>query len=238
MAAAIARIITLSLAFLGICTVAYAGTIVDSRITAEVVLDGMTHYDTDQGLKDYTVSILEVTREIGKAEITQRQKIFYFMAPNVYLTMVGDRPETLQNDASFMLLLSQYDLTREKDIQILGEDCYKVVATPTESAYKKYTKTYYVSRADYRKIRIESIRSEMDREFILYRSDFIYDKYTYEGKEFLLVSKSEATKYDQKDNLLMEQTNTYAEYKFNTGLTRKFFEDILKEYNIYYSEGT
>ena len=237
MAAAVKYFTTAWILFL-LCTCAYAGAITDSRITAEVVLDGMTHYDADLGLKDYKVDVLEVTRETDKPEVIQRDKIFYFMAPNVYLTLVGEKPESLANDASFMLLLSQHDLTREQDTEILGEPCYKVLATPKDSAKKKYTKTYYVSKADFRKIRIESIRSEMEHEFIHYTIDYIYDKYPVDGEPKLLVSRSEAKAYDNKGNLLLEQSNAYTNYNFNNGLTQDFFEKILKEYNIYYSEGT
>ncbi len=227
------------LVFLLVGGYAYAaGSIVDSRITPEVILDGMTHYDADQGLQDYTVDILEVTRETDKSEVTQKQKIYYFLAPNIYLTMVGDKPESLANDASFMLLLAQYDLVRGDDKEVNDELCYTVVATPKESAFKKYTKTYYVSKADFRKIRIESIRSEMDYEFIRYEIDYYYDEFTDGTKTTLLVSESKASAYDNDKNLLMEQTNVYSNYKFDTGLTKDFFDRILEKYNIYYSEGT
>jgi hypothetical protein len=210
----------------------------DSRMTAEVILDGMTHFDADQGLKDYKVKILEVTRETAKTDVTQRDKVFYFMAPNVYLTMVGDKPETLSNDASFMLLLSQYELKREPDVEVRGEQCYKVIATPRDSAYKKYTKTYYVNKTDFHKTRIESIRSEMQYEFIKYQIDFYYKEFEQGGSKILLVDKSEAVAYDNKGNVIMEQTNSYSSYEFNIGLTQSFFEGILKGYNTYFSEGT
>jgi hypothetical protein len=229
---------TVILTFLLGCTYAFAGNIADSRITAEVILDGMTHFDADQRLKDYRVDILEITRETGRPEITQREKQLYFMAPNIYLTMVGERPESLSNDASFMLLLSEYELVRGPDEEIGEEKCFKVVATPRQSAYKKYTKTYFVSKDDYRKLRIVSIRSEMEYEFIRYQIDFFYDEYSDGQDVYHLVNRSEVTAYDNKGDQLLEQSNAYSNYEFDIGLTQKFFEDILEEYNIYFSEGT
>ena len=226
------------IAFLPLWAYSAPQDITDSHWTAEVILDGMTHFDADQGVKDYKVNVLEVTREPDRPEINQREIVFYFMAPNVYLTMVGDTPESFANDASFMLFLSQFELKREPDTEIRGEQCYKVVATPRDSAKKKYIKTYYVSKTDRHKLRIESVRSEMEFEYIRYQTDFYYKEYEQGGGMKLLVDKSETVAYDAKGKTVMERTNSYSNYEFDIGLTQSFFDGKLKDYKTYYSEGT
>jgi hypothetical protein len=226
------------LAFLLVPAFAGAQGITDSLITAEVILDGMTHFDADQGLKDYTVDISETTTLPDNPEVNQREKTLYFMAPNVYLTTINDKPVVYTNDASFSLLLSLNDLKRDKDVVIDGISCFKVIRTPKDPEYKKYTETFYVAKDDYRRIRTERITSELHYDYILSQKDYNYSQYQDKGDTWTLVSSRHVVDLDRKGAKLMEQTEQYSNYRFNTGLTQSFFDNILKGYNVYPSEGS
>jgi hypothetical protein len=245
---------------------AHAGGIADSRITAEVILDGMTHYEADQGIKDYKVDILEITAEprlpdemeaylqawlqdyrldifeitgfVGSQQTSQRVKQFYFMAPNVGLTMAGDEPVSFSNDATFMALLLEKELVREKDAPLRGEECYKVLATPREPPYKSYTTTYYIAKSDYRKLRIISHRTEMEYGLVRYEMDFYYRDVPCNDGRCLLLSCSKVMGYSDKNEVFMERINIFHDYEFDIGLTQKFFEGILEDYNYYFSKGS
>ncbi len=217
--------------------IANAG-IADERVTAEVILDGMTHFEADQGLKDYKAGILEITEETSRPGVVQVEKEIYFMAPNVLLTMVNGEPKSYSDDKSFQVFLSMMDLERKDDEEIRGEACFVVVATPRDPALKKYTKTYYVAKSDFRKIRIVSVRSEMSIQFVTYIIDFNYNDFADGGKKYSLVKSSEAVAHDGDGVELLTQTNLFRDYEFNIGLTQKFFDKILEDYKTYFTEGS
>ncbi len=215
----------------------YGADIVDELITAEVILDGMLHFEADQGILDYKVKVIETTDVIESPEIIQIEKEIYFLAPNLLLTMIGEEPRSLQSDASFQVFLSRMYVEREKDTEINGVESFKIVATPREFAMDKYTKTYYISKEDFRKIRIESIRAEVDYNYIRYETDYYYDAYTDGENIWALMSSNEVAAYDDKDNKVFEQVNEYLGYEIDIGLTQKDFEKMLEDYKTYYSEG-
>jgi hypothetical protein len=210
-----------------------AGGIADERLTPEIILDGMTHFEADQGIKDYKVKILEVTRETGRPEIIQVEKEVYFMAPNVKLTMIDEQPKGYADDSSFQVFLSMMDIERKKDTEIDGEDCFVVVATPRDIGLKRYTNTYYVAKSDYRKMRSEIIMSDRTFQFVSYHTDFIYEDMEEGEDTFRVVKSSETIVRDMDDNEVRAQTNLFREYEFNIGLTQKFFDKILEDYKTY-----
>ena len=216
----------------------YGADIVDELITAEVILDGMLHFEADQGILDYKVKVIETTDVIEKPEVVKVEKEIYFLAPSLQLTIIGEEPRSLQSDASFQVFLSRMFIEREKDTEINGVECFKIVATPREFAMDKYTKTYYISKEDFRKIRIESIRSEMNYNYIRYETDYYYDAYTDGENIWALMSSIEVVGYDDKDNKILEQVNEYFDYEIDIGLTQKDFEKMLEDYKTRYSEGT
>lgn len=215
----------------------YGADIVDELITAEVILDGMIHFEADQGILDYKVKVIETTDVIKSPEVVKIEKEIYFLAPNLQLTMIGGVPRSLQSDASFQVFLSRMFIEREKNAEINGVECFKIVATPREFAMDKYTKTYYISREDFRKIRIETIRAEIDYNYIRYETDYYYDRYSDGENIWVLMSSNECEAYDDKGNKIFEQVNEYLDYEIDTGLTQKDFEKMLEDYKTYYSEG-
>ena len=215
----------------------YGADIVNDLITAEVILDGMLHFEADQGILDYKVKVIETTDVIEKPEVVKVEKEIYFLAPNLQLTMIGGKPRSLQSDASFHVFLSRMFIEREKDTEINGVECFKIVATPREFAMEKYTKTYCICKEDFRKIRIESIRSEVDYNYIRYETDYYYDAYTDGENMWALMSSNETVAYDDKGNKIFEQVNDYFDYEIDIGLTQKDFETMLEDYKTYFSEG-
>ncbi len=221
-----------------VCIPAFASDdIVEDLITPEVILDSMLHFEADQGLKDFKVNILQTTSEADNTEVYQVEMVLYFLAPNLQLTMVGDEPKSLQSDASFQAFLSNMGIERGKDTVIEDEECYKIVATPRAFGRAEYTKTYYISKADFRKIRIESIRSEMRFKYIRYVTDYFYDEYDDGENIWTLTSNSNVAAYTDKNEKVFDQKNEYYDYDVDLGLTQKDFEKILKDYKTYFSEG-
>ena len=214
-----------------------SGDIVEDLITPEAILDGMLHFEADQGLTDFKVNVLQTTSEADNTEVYQVEMVLYFLAPNLQLTMVGDEPRSLQSNASFQAFLSNMDIERGKDTVIEDEDCYKIVATPKAFGRAEYTKTYYISKADFHKIRIESIRSEKQFKYIRYVTDYFYDEYDDGENIWTLICNSDVAAYTDKNKKVFDQRNEYYDYDVNSGLTRKDFEKMLKGYKTYYSEG-
>lgn len=230
--------LTLIISFILFSTAANSASIVDQKISPEIILDGMTHFEADQGLKEYSVNILQTDKVIDSYGTSQVEKTKYFMAPDVSLTLVGEVPINFSNDRTFSIFLDKMNLERLKDESVKGELCFKVLATPLDPVFAEFTKTYYVSKKDYRKVRIVSIRSEMDRDYIKYVMDFYYETYRLGRDNYKLLNRSEVTAYDHKNKSVMERTNEFRNYEIDLGLTEKWFEDILKDYNPFFSEGT
>ena len=223
---------------LSVCVSAVAsGDIIEDLITPEAILDGMLHFKADQGLKDFMVNVRQTTLEAGGSEEYQVEMVLYFLAPNLQLTMVGDEPRSLQSEASFQAFLSNMGIERGKDTVIEDEDCYKIVATPRAFGRAEYTKTYYISKTDFRKIRIESIRSEMRFKYIRYVTDYYYDEYDDGENIWTLICNSDVAAYTDKNEKVFDQKNEYYDYDVDSGLTQKDFEKMLKDYKTYYSEG-
>lgn len=214
-----------------------SGAIVEDLITPEAILDGMLHFEADQSLKDFRVNIRQTTSEVDNTEVYQVEMVLYFLAPNLQLTMVGDEPKSLQSDASFQAFLSNMGIERGKDTVIEDEECFKIVATPMAFGRAEYTKTYYISKADFRKIRIESVRSEMRFKYIRYVTDYFYDEYDDGENIWTLICSSDVAAYIDKNEKVFDQKNEYYDYDVDLGLTQKDFEKMLKGYKTYYSEG-
>ena len=221
-----------------VCAPAFAaGDIVEDLITPEAILDGMMHFEGDQGLEDFMVNVRQTTLEAGGSEEYQVEMVLYFLAPNLQLTMVDDEPRSLQSEASFQAFLTNMGIEMGKDTLIGEEECYKIVATPRAFGRADYTKTYYISKADFRKLRIESVRSEMQYKYVRYVTDYSYDEYDDGENIWTFISASNVAAYTDKNEKVFDQRNEYYDYDVNSGLTQKDFEKMLKDYKTYYSEG-
>jgi len=221
-----------------VCAPAFsAGDIAEDLITPEAILDGMLHFEADQGLKDFRVNVRQTTLEAGGSKEYQVEMVLYFLAPNLQLTLVDDEPRSLQSEASFQAFLSNMGIERVKDTVIEDEEYYKIVATPKAFGRAEYTKTYYISKTDFRKVRIESVRSEMRFKYIRYVTDYYYDEYDDGENIWTFISNSVVAAYTDKNEKVFDQRNEYYDYDVNSGLTQKDFEKMLKDYKTYYSEG-
>jgi len=201
------------------------------------VLMDMLQSEDRQGILDYKVDVLEVTEDPLSKKTKSMQKEIYYLAPARILIMQDGFPVSYIDDYLFEKRMVDYNLEFMPDETIDSVLCYVVKTSPIEKVFEKNVKYYYVAKDDFRKIRIESTHVNAAGESLTTVTDFTY--ILVDGK-YTLPLKSESRTYenrkvqDETRQLLKETiTATFMNWKFNTGLTADFFNEKLKNSQIY-----
>jgi len=201
------------------------------------ILMNMLQFENRQGILDYKVDVLEVTEDPMSKKTKSVEKQIYYLAPARILILQDGFPVSYVDDYLFEKRMKDYKTELMPDETIDNALCYVVKTTPLEKAFEKNVKYYYVAKDNYRKIRIESTHFNASGESLSTVTDFYY--ITVNGK-YTLPLRSESRTYENRK--VQEETRqllkgtitaTFMNWKFNTGLTVDFFNEKLKNSQIY-----
>lgn len=190
----------------------------------------MLTFEGNQGVLDYKVDIMEVTRSSMSNQTRSVRKVMYYLEPIRQLTLKDNIPIYYLDESLFARKMDQVELTRLGDQEVNGVDCFVIRMTPVEEAFSQNVKHYYIAKDDYRKIRIESVRVNLAGHERFMVTDFNYRKV--DGR-YNLPLNSESRLYDGRDFLMETTTATFMDWHINIGLTAEFLNEKLKDYQLY-----
>jgi hypothetical protein len=199
-------------------------------LAAKDVLMNMIQSENRQGILDYKVDVLEVTEDPISKKTKSQEKQIYYLAPARILIMQDGFPVSYVDDYLFEKRMADYSVEFTPDETIDGVLCYVVKTAPVEKVFEKNVKYYYVAKDDFRKIRIESTHFNSAGESLTTVTDFSYIQVE---NKYILPLRSESRTYDKRQLLKETITATFMNWKFNVGLTADFFNEKLKNSQIY-----
>jgi len=218
------RISVFTMAVVAVILFATAVSAQADRLTALEIFEGMIYYENDQletnpRITDYYCIKTETMVRTRSATQEIVVKDIYFMVPGYYLEMIGENPAFYRDVTDVGNHLMIVDLGKLRDERVNGIDCYVIQMAPKDPAYKKYVKTYYVAKDDFRKIKTVSLNANDEMDDL--KTEITYSYGEFDG--FRLLSGEEAVWTDKDGNTLATVTTVYSDYEFNVGLDDKFF---------------
>lgn len=190
----------------------------------------MLAYESLLGILDYQVEIIEVTKSSATHQTKSIRKNIYYLAPTRQLTMQDGIPIYYIDEFLFQKKMNLVELKRLSDETVNDVDCVVIKMIPLEEGFKKNVKHYYLAKDDYRKIRIESTHVNYNGNERYIVIDY---KYRMVDGMFQLPLNTESRMYDEREYLLQTTTSTFTNWRFNTGITAKFFDEKLRDYKLY-----
>ena len=194
------------------------------RLNALEIFEGMFYYENDQldsvsGINDYTCMKTETTVMAGSPSRSIVDKELFYMVPGFYIQLIDGNPAFYMDVAEMASRLQFVQVERLRDAEIDGVDCYVIRMEPNDPAYSMYTKTYYVSQEDFRKVRTISVNANDEYDNMTTEINYTYG----EVDRFLLILEETAVWHGENGNEIATVTSEYTDYEFGVGLTEEFF---------------
>jgi len=194
------------------------------QLSAIEIYDGMIHYEGDQLLQspsidDYKCHITETTVRTGVEARQIIEKELYFMEPTFQLQLIDDEPVFYFDDDLMIVYLESVDLSRERDAEIDGVDCYAIRSTPKDPAFSRYNRIYYVAREDFRHVRTIATHSTRDYDNLTTTINYTYASV----EDFVLLTQTISETKDENNNTIATVTTEYTDYEFGLGLDIEWF---------------